>query len=209
MIGLEKFGITLESYLDNETDIICVFGCLLTKEGQKIKREMLKWIVPQYDCIVVNQQPPGKLYEFPGLKMAKTASIRFNKSVLYLHTKGAAHSTNIYNQEKCRMVWKNEFIDNYDSYINELNHTKGPEVLCPFSGVGANYKPTILNGFIANVDAWKLADIPEPIERYRYEHIFANTDVKMYARIYNDVNELNMSDPGFRRMVTYINTFGG
>ena len=199
-------GITLESYLEKDTDIICVFGCLLTDAGKQIKKEMLSWILPKYDCVVVNQDPPGDLFEFPALKMAQKISIEYNKPVLYLHTKGAAHAVNVYNQEKCRMIWKDEFINHYNDYLHELNSTNDAEVLCPFCG---KQKSTILNGFIANVNAWKKVSIPLPEERYRFEHIFSKTDVKMYGRIFNDIHDLCNRDAGFRKMIKFINSYKG
>lgn len=203
---LEENGITLEAYLDKNTDIICVFGCLLTDAGKKIKQEMLDWILPKYDCFVVNQEAPGKLFEFPGLVMAKKVSIMYNKPVLYLHTKGAAHSTNVYNQVNCRLVWKDEFINHYDEYYNEVNKDKNiAKVLCPFCGTKQN--TTILNGFIANEKAWRIVNIPNPVERLRYEHIFNSVNVKMFGRILNNVNDLCNKDTGFRKMLKYINKY--
>jgi len=203
---LEENGITLEAYLDKNTDIICVFGCLLTESGKKIKEEMLSWILTKYDCIIVNQEAPGKLFEFPALVMAKKVSIMYNKPVLYLHTKGAAHSTNVYNQVNCRMIWKDEFINHYDDYYNEVNKDKNiAKVLCPFCS--NKHNTTILNGFIANQLAWQKVSIPKPVERFRYEHIFDPVKVQMFGRVLNNVNALGKTDPGFKQMLNYINNF--
>lgn len=204
-MNLKECGITLEAYLDKNSDIICVFGCLLTEAGKKIKQEMLEWILPKYDCYVVNQEAPGELFEYPALLMAKKISKMYNKPVLYLHTKGAANSKNIYDQNKCRMIWKDEFINHYNEYFAELKKDKKiAKVLCPFTG---SEKSTILNGFIANVIAWKKVNIPEPIERYRYEHLFTSLkDVKMFGRIMNDVNILKRTNT-FNKMLSYINNF--
>lgn len=200
---LNENGITLESYMDKDTDVICVFGCLLTEAGKKIKEEMLPWILEKYDCIVVNQEAPGKLFEYPALKMAKFVSMKYNKPVLYLHTKGAAHSKNVYDQTKCRQVWRDEFINHYDEYLSHIKNNK-PQVLCPFTG---RRHTTILNGFIATAPAWKGVPLPPPDERLRYEHIFNNLrNVEMFGRVMKDVN-LASRDAGFARMLKYINNF--
>lgn len=201
---LEEHGITLESYMDKDTDIICVFGCLLTEAGKKIKEEMLPWILEKYDCIVVNQEPPGKLFEFPAMKMAKLISMKYNKPVLYLHTKGAAHSKNVYDQINCRLIWKDEFSSHYDWYKEHILENESV-ILLPFCG---KQHSTILNGFIASPLAWSKVNIPEPAERYRYEHIFNTVkDVKLIGRLMNDVNFLSVADLGFRRMLKYINSY--
>ncbi len=200
---LNKNGITLESYMDKDTDVICVFGCLLTEAGKKIKEEMLPWILEKYDCIVVNQEAPGKLFEYPALKMAKSISMNYNKPVLYLHTKGAAHSKNVYDQTKCRLVWYDEFINHYDEYLSHIKNNK-PQVLCPFTG---RCHTTILNGFIATTPAWQNVMIPQPVERFRYEHIFNSVEnVEMFGRVIKDAN-ISYRDAGFIRMLKYINNF--
>lgn len=203
MTDMQQNGITLEAYLDNNTDIICVFGCLLTEIGKQIKAEMLKWILTKYDTIVVNQEAPGKLFEYPALKMAQVVSKNYNKPVLYLHTKGAAHSKNVYDQTKCRLVWKDEFINHYNEYFSRIKNFKS-QVLCPFTGKGHT---TILNGFIATTQAWQNVIIPQPTERFRYEHIFNSVkNVEMFGRVMRDVNIIQR-DVGFSRMLKYINNF--
>lgn len=204
---LDKNGITLESYMDKDTDIICVFGCLLTEAGKKIKEEMLPWILEKYDCIVVNQEAPGKLFEYPALKMARCVSMKYNKPVLYLHTKGAAHSKNVYDQTKCRLVWHDEFINHYDFYKEHIDLNK-PQVLCPF--IDTSIKTTILNGFIATPKAWAIVNVYYPsgdkMSRLMYEHLFRNTPTECIGRVFNDASIRNKTS--FNKVLKYIADFG-
>ena len=41
--------------------MICVFGILKTKDGIKIRDEMLKWLEPIYDILKIEQDPPRKI----------------------------------------------------------------------------------------------------------------------------------------------------
>lgn len=201
---LNENGITLESYIDKDTDVICVFGCLLTEAGKKIKEEMLPWILEKYDCIVVNQEAPGKLFEYPALKMARFISMKYDKPVLYLHTKGAGHSKNVYDQAKSRLMWKDEFVNNYAFYREHIDMKKA-QVLCPFSD---SKKPmTFLNGFIATPKAFAKVDIYYPTpgqerSRYGYEHLFEKINVECICRILDGVQLCNNN---FKKMVKYIN----
>ena len=67
--------------------MICVFGVLKTKDGIKIRDEMLQWLEPLYDVLKIEQDPPGKLVEYPAIKFACQSAIEMNEPVLYLHTK--------------------------------------------------------------------------------------------------------------------------
>jgi len=186
--------------------ILCVFGCLLTDSGKKIKEEMLPWLTEKYSVTVVNQEAPGSLFEFPALKYAKELSIKTNKPVLYIHTKGAGNSKNLYDQSRCRAIWKNEFYDNYDWYANQIKAGYAA-VCCPFTH--KNLGMTILNGFMATPEAWKKANVYLPNEgvadeRLGYEHLFDFTDCNVYGHIMNDVI---LGTTAFDRMLTYINNY--
>ena len=84
-------GCSIEPIEHRGTPIVCVMGCLLTEAGEAIKREMIEQFRKKYDIIAVNQEPPGKFYEFPALSFAQSVSIKSGKPVLYVHTKGASN----------------------------------------------------------------------------------------------------------------------
>lgn len=177
-------GCSIEPIEHRGTPILCVLGCLLTEAGEAIKREMIEQFRKKYDIIAVNQEPPGKFYEFPALSFAQIVSIKSDKPVLYVHTKGAGHSQNVYNQAKCRKMWYDEFINHYDEYINYLT-VHSDEVMCPFTG---STKYTWINGFMAGVTAWKNVKIQQTVDRFYYEYIFRDYPVNIHGRIRNDVS---------------------
>lgn len=87
---------------------MCIFGVLANQNGMKIEKEMLKWLIPEYDIYIVYQKYPGKLYEYPGLRFAQWIIQSLNKTLLlYLHTKGAFNPRKF--QEIIREFWMNEF----------------------------------------------------------------------------------------------------
>lgn len=183
---------------------LCVFGCLMSDRGKTIKQEMLAWITTKYDVICVNQEYPGKLYEFPALMFAKWYSEQRGTPVLYLHTKGAFNPTNVYGQAQTRSMWKEEFIDHYEWY-QDIVATDKLAVAAPFVS-DAPWGVTWTNGFIAGADAWKNAIVrpPEPPHgRLVYEFIFRNVEYKPYSRILSGVN--HVEDYIFERMKSYIN----
>lgn len=68
-------SVSIEYIKYTGTPILCVFGCLNNDAGNEIKAEMLEWITSKYDVIAVNQDYPGRLYEFPALAFAQLASV--------------------------------------------------------------------------------------------------------------------------------------
>lgn len=188
------------------TPIVCIFGCLLSEVGKQIKNTMLSWITSKYDCIAVNQDMPGELYEWPALAFAKTYSIRYDIPVLYLHTKGAFNSTNVYNQAKVRKLWEDEFINHYEWYATQVLSRKhdsivaGPFIADPHDG------HTWLNGFIATPSAWKQVDLTTPSHnRYIYEFLFRECEYIPISRIYGNINGAN-SEYHFDKLVDYVNS---
>lgn len=101
--------IKIKHYSQNSKNkIMCIFGVLANQNGMKIEKEMLKWLIPEYDIYIVYQKYPGKLYEYPGLRFAQWIIQSLNKTLLlYLHTKGAFYSRKF--QEIIREFWMNEF----------------------------------------------------------------------------------------------------
>ena len=152
--------------------MICILGCLDTKNGLIICKEMRSWLDTEHDVFEVHQEPPGKLFEYPAIKCAVNAAITVNEPVLYLHTKGAynlipthykvsmmAPCVNFPKEAKpedcqriVRNMWKHEFTgESLQQYIKEANVNE-PRVVCPFTGPE---KYTWQNGFIINPSAAK------------------------------------------------------
>lgn len=192
-------GCSLEPITATGTPIICVLGCLLTEAGKLIKAEMIEQFRKKYDIIAVNQEPPGKFFELPAISFAQTISISTNKPVLYVHTKGAAHSQNVYTQSKCREMWYDEFISHYDYYFKYISQ-HNDQVACPFTG-GTKY--TWINGFLGGPNAWKMLTLQHTSDRYYYEYIFRNTRVNVHGRIMNNVTIY--PSPETDAMINYIN----
>ena len=88
--------------------IICIFGVLANLKGILIEKEMLDWLLPEYDIYCVYQKYPGKLYEYPYFRFAQWLLQTLNETILlYVHTKGAFNS---YQQQiDIRTLWMNEF----------------------------------------------------------------------------------------------------
>lgn len=196
--------VTFEPVCYDKQKPICIFGCLLTESGTRIKEEMLHWLCTKYSVICVNQEAPGDLFEFPALSCAKMHSMTYNIPVLYLHTKGAGHPTNVYDQDKVRNLWKAEFIDHFDWYQETV--TRDPlAVAAPFVS-DAPAGITWMNGFIAGRNAWKNAIINPPVTplgRFVYEFIFQNVMHTPHSRVLSHVNAVDSNE--FNYMKHYIN----
>lgn len=171
---------------------LCVLGVLLTDEGKKIKSEMLEWLDPVFEAICVEQDPPGKLFEYPAIKRAAELSAEKNRPVLYIHTKGAANKVPAWSgkmlnkkfnvpptarpedcQKTIRNLWKNEFTGKrLEEYLKRCNTDK-PTVCCPYTG---KEKWTWFNAWIINPTAAKLLvnTIKENSFRWYYERIFSD-----------------------------------
>lgn len=200
-------GVTVETIKWTGTPVICILGVLDNDRGKVIKQELLSWITHKYDCISVNQEPPGRLFEYPALFIAQQTSISTGKPVLYLHTKGAANPNNVYNQERVRKLWRFEFDVHYDDYMKFIN--SGERVVaCPFTGTKTH--TTWMNGFMATSEAWKVAhNIVPPRQysdgnRYPYEHCFRDAPIIGYGRIMHHIE--GYPNDGAQDMIKFINT---
>lgn len=169
---------------------LCVFGILRTKEGLKIKDEMLKWLQPLYDVICVEQEPPGIEFEYPAIKKALELSIEKNQPVLYIHTKGASNTAEVY-QSYVRKIWQKLFghVERQKQCFSALDNS--PMVLCPYTGIS---KATWFNAFIVNASAAKiaLAHIKKPSEcnRYFYEQqLFNDKEILVKGILRNDCDD--------------------
>lgn len=66
---------------------LAVMGVLKTQRGLIIKERISKYLRSRFNILYVEQEPPGKLFEYPAIKYALKLAIDMNEPVLYLHTK--------------------------------------------------------------------------------------------------------------------------
>lgn len=176
-------NIKIKHYSQNsKKKIICIFGVLVNQNGMKIEKEMLKWLLPEYDIYIVYQKYPGKLYEYPGLRFAQWIIQSLNKTILlYLHTKGAFYPHKF--QSTIREFWMNEFkYPRNQIYIQAILKNKS-DISIPFR----KNISTWYNGMLISKRAFDL--IPE-IEvnknRYFYEGGVFNVNNIRIKGIIND-----------------------
>lgn len=188
--------------------MLVVLGCLMNEYGIQIKSEILDHL-KEHDIFCVKQEPPGKLFEYPGIKTTAKMSVDMNEPVLYIHTKGAGNPipqylyTKLPNksiaddmppgakpedwQKSVRKFWYNEYTgDRLKDYLNALDMSI-PCVVCPFTGKD---KSTWQNAFIINPLAGIeiLNNLKLTSNRDYYEHIFQTMpNVKVKGLIYNDI----------------------
>lgn len=167
----------------------CVLGVLKTEHGLKIRDELLSWFSPVYNVYVVEQEVPGKMFEYPALLFMKYLQMETKKPCLYIHTKGAANDKD--SQAYVRRMWKDEFIEHKDEYFSLID-TNVPVIACPFTG---DEKITWLNGMLFNYEAAKVIEIPLPKNRYLYEQLCNrkvskenNEKIAVVGRVYNDIS---------------------
>jgi hypothetical protein len=159
-----------------ENKILCVFGVLENKNGYEIEKEMLDWLLPEYDVYCVYQKYPGELYEYPAIKFAQYI-INYKNDIflLYIHTKGAFYPSSY--QNLIRNIWKKEFRSyNKLKYINPLKKNMA-DVTCIIT---SNSKITWFNSFFAIKKAFNsLKEIKPSKNRYNFEGLFINTTLKV------------------------------
>lgn len=144
-----------------------VFGVLDTPEGAKIRGQMLSWLDPAYQVMEVIQRAPGKLFEYPAIKLAGNLAYDLKEPVLYIHTKGA------FNQNDCqaaiREFWRREFSKGLDKYT-ALLPADAPAIAAPFvSKDGCTW----FNAFVVNPEAGQRISSRLPLfsDRYIYESV--------------------------------------
>ena len=147
---------------NRKNKILCIFGVLVNIKGIIIENEMLDWLLPEYDIYCVYQKYPGKLYEYPYLRFAQWIMRALNKTIiLYLHTKGAFHSTP--GQLKVRKLWMNEFTNPRNKFYIQPILKNITDISVPFR----EGKCTWFNGMFISKRAFDL--IPEvSIEKRRH-----------------------------------------
>lgn len=180
--------IEIEEFNKNDTDCICVIGCLFNENGKKILNELLSWTTLKYHTYIVYQKMPGNLYEYPALKFAKDISKLYNKPVLYIHTKGA-----YYNRKESpyiRNIWKELFYSRYNYCYEKIKDSN--TLCCPYTG---KTKIPWYNGFIASTSAWDSIDLKYNANRFYYEDRLWNKTNVNFIGYFNDklnnANEMN------------------
>jgi hypothetical protein len=174
-------NIKIKHLTQNPKDkIICVLGVLVNQIGIIIEKEMLDWLMPEYDVYCVYQKSPGILYEYPAIKFAQWVLEKLNKSLaLYLHTKGSSN-VNLF-QQFIRNFWKIEFKSPRNKiYIKPILNNQ-TDVSAPF----INNRITWYNGMFISKRAFDIiGEVPKFINRYRYEYdLFNNTDIRIIGII--------------------------
>lgn len=129
----------------------CVLGVLCNDKGLHIEKNMLNWLLPEYDVYCVYQKYPGTLFEFPALRFAQWLSMVVNKQIiLYLHTKGAFNYRII--QDQIRELWKYEFTQNRKKIYIKLLKNNYTDISTPFRWGSATW----FNGMFISKRAFNL-----------------------------------------------------
>ncbi len=111
--------------------IICILGVLVNQDGIKIEKEMIDWLLSEYDVYSVYQKYPGILYEYPALRFAQWIIYTLNKTIiLYLHTKGAFNPS--INQYYVRKIWRYEFKKPRSNLYIQLILNNKTDISTPF-----------------------------------------------------------------------------
>lgn len=127
--------------------MLCVMGVLKTEKGLVIKEKITNYLKKNFEILYIEQDPPGKLFEYPAIKFALKMAIEMNEPVLYIHTKGAADPHNMWYQTPVKKLWEQEFgTDKVKDSYNKVCCDK-PTIICPIAG---SKKQTWWNGFIIN-----------------------------------------------------------
>lgn len=175
---------------NDDSKPLCVFGVADNEAGREIEKEMLEWLVPNYNVIEVVHD--GTLFEYPALHFMQELCIKTGKPCLYIHTRGAYHRWN--TTKPTRRMWRDEFVNHKNWYFKTVNYVY-PTVSCPSTGTT---KIPLYNGFVTNAAA--MVAIPEfkPSEdRMVFEQMFTNTKVHVIGRIYINDTDFKM----FRKYV--------
>lgn len=157
--------------------MIAVLGVLNTEYGAAAKAEMLSWLAPYYDVIVVEQEPPGRLYEYPAIQAACDIAVKEDSPVLYLHTKGAGNPSPV--QKTIREMWWVQFTKNQEAYFKQVD-TAEPRISTPIMGPN---KETWFNAFYVNpaAAAILLTKLKPDPNRYVFECIARDTEVEVVS----------------------------
>ena len=151
----------------------CVMGVLRTEAGLKIKQRISQYLEPRFKIFYVEQDPPGTMFEYPGIMFALKMAVDLNKPTLYIHTKGAADPYHMWYQTPVKKLWAYEFGTEKVVKTYQRACTDVPTVICPIAG---SEKQTWWNGMIINPAAAK--EIQKTFHfdtnRYYYESSMCN-----------------------------------
>lgn len=146
--------------------LLCVFGVLKTPKGLVIKDKITNYLTKRFNILYIEQEPPGKLFEYPAIKYALRMAIEMNEPVLYIHTKGAADPQHTWYQTIAKQMWEHEFgTDKVYTIYNTLSSTSEPMIACPV--VGQN-NATWFNGKMINPAAAKIISETFHFDKNRY-----------------------------------------
>jgi hypothetical protein len=102
--SLQDVSISFRGCEGCQSDRYCVLGVLKSPRGLQIRDEMLSWLLKEYNVYYVEQEMPGKLFEYPALRFAQWLCTEKDcEDVLYVHTKGAGRPSDV--QKKIRKMW--------------------------------------------------------------------------------------------------------
>ena len=166
-----------------ENKILCIFGILENKNGYKIEKEMLEWLLPEYDVYCVYQKYPGILYEYPAIRFAQyIINNKKNDYALYIHSKGAFYPSQLQND--IRDVWKIEYTkSNKINYVRPLKKNIA-DVTCIITNQG---KITWFNSFFATKKGFNFLGKIKPSKcRYDFESQFSKTNAKVLGILSNN-----------------------
>ena len=105
---LQDVSISFMECSGRQSERYCVLGVLKSSRGLQIKDEMLSWLLNEYNVYCVEQEMPGKLFEYPALRFAQWLCIEKDcEDVLYVHTKGAGRPSDV--QKRIRKMWQMQF----------------------------------------------------------------------------------------------------
>ena len=178
---------------NSNNKINCVFGVLENDEGKKIEKEMLNWLIHDYNIYIVYQKYPGKYFEYPALKFAQYLfKIKQIPLLLYIHTKGAFYPNRDNNiQIIVRELWKYEFSgNNIKKYTTPIINNEA-DVTTMFTG--QNNKTTWFNGFFASYRAFELInnlDSKLGKKRWKFETLFNETKTRVLGIVKNNIDNL-------------------
>ena len=101
---LQDVSISFRECSRRQSERYCVLGVLKSPRGLQIRDEMLSWLLNEYNVYCVEQEMPGKLFEYQALRFAQwLCTEKECEDVLYVHTKGAGRPSDV--QKKIRMMW--------------------------------------------------------------------------------------------------------
>lgn len=133
--------------------MLAVMGVLKTEKGMIIKDRISNYLKLRFDILYIEQDPPGKLFEYPAIKYALKMAIEMNEPVLYIHTKGAADPHHTWYQTPVKKLWEYEFGTKKVEESYKRVCCDEPLVICPIAGTA---NQTWWNGMIINPAAAKL-----------------------------------------------------